>query len=186
MNEAFDSGRAADVGDAGLPGGGGALELVNNQEVTGSAVTSVTLSGLDGDTDQMYVLFFRVKKAVASALNLDLQPNGVTTNQASVGRSDGTGGAGSFSATRLRIMQHGGANVGDLSAGQVFIDAKTGTFRTTRAMWSDIVSIVDFAYNSVTGLWTDTATNITSIDCVASVANSIDVGSYFRIYRVLR
>lgn len=47
-------------------GGGGDLELVSEQTVAGSAVSTITFSGLDGETDGVYEIAFHLKRAAAT------------------------------------------------------------------------------------------------------------------------
>lgn len=182
---AFDSQRAADVGDAGLPGaGGGSLELVDDQTLSGAA-TSVTLSGLDGDTDEVYLLLYRIIKNVVATINTDLRPNGVTTNRTTYLDYIGSAGAGAANTTDWHIGGNGSGGTGGVEAGCLWLDAKTGARRTGCGEW--VISdggthqIVRFMID-----WTDTAANITTLDVVCDQANGFGAGSFFRLYKVNR
>lgn len=173
------------TGALGLTGSTpGMLELVENHDFAGAA-TSYTFSGLDGDTDEVYVLAFRVKKAVAAAMNLEIQPNAATTNQVSSGFFAGAGGtSGVLNNATMRVTEDGDATSGNVSEGVVIINAKTGMVRTARCNWvvataSPAVFSADFA-----SVWNETATNITSLVFIANQANGIGAGSYARLYRL--
>ena len=174
-------------GALGLPGAGaGMLELVESKDF-GSAATSYTFSGLDGDTDEVYVLVFRVKKAVASAMNIELQPNAATTNQVSSGHFAGPSGAsGVLNNTTLRLMEDGDATNGNISAGVAVIEAKTGILRTMRCQWTVALASPAVYSAHFAGVWNETATNITSLVFIASQTNGIGTGSYARLYKLLK
>lgn len=182
---AFDSQRALDVGVSGFPSSGGALELIENFDFGGDA-TSHSFAGLDGDTEEVYLLVYKIIKAVAAATNVDLKPNGTATNQEMRAAYYGSGGTGNLNATALRISSNGAAAVGWIDAGQAWIDAKTGTKRTVRANYlqSDPAAGTNIYEIDAACVWNENATNITSIDVVCDQANGIKAGSYLRLYKL--
>jgi hypothetical protein len=165
-------------------GAAGALALVENHDFA-AAATSFTFSGLDGDTDEVYLLAYRIIKAGAGTMQVDLRPNGVTTGQETRNAYNGTGGAGNNNSTTLRITENGSANAGDIYSGWVWIDAKSGVIRTIRASYSMALSGGGGVYFlEAAGAWSDTAANITSIDVVSTLATGIGIGSYLRLYKL--
>lgn len=166
-------------------GGGGALQLVENHDFVAVA-TSYTFSGLSGDSDEVYFLVFRIVKAVAVAFKVVLRPNGITTNQLTKGTIDGTGSAG-IAETTLQITTNGSLTTGDVSYGSLWFDAKTGVRRTGRLNALHAESNGTSVYlEDAAMLWNETVTNITSIDVVCDQANGIGIGSYLRLYRLLK
>jgi hypothetical protein len=168
-------------------GGGGALELVEDITLSGAA-TSVTFStGVNGNADEVYFLAYKTIKNVAGTLLTTLRPNGVTTNQNTVysyfGLVAGAGASGSGNTSTLQIGNNG-QPPGSVEVGQVWLAAKAGTRRVGHGQWaqSDTTNTLLSLLSALH--WTDTATNITSLDVVGDLANGLGAGSYFRLYRL--
>jgi hypothetical protein len=161
--------------------GSGALELIQDQTLT-VAGTSVTFSGLDGDTDEVYFLTFRAIKAVVATIAVTLRPNGITTNQVTRATVAGSG-TGTISTSTLQIVANGGPTTGDTDHGTVTLDAKTGALRTGRLNSLEAAGSAVFIIDGAIS-WNETATNITSLDVVCDQANGLAAGSYFRLYRL--
>lgn len=168
----------------GGSGGAGALQLVENKDF-GSAATSYTFSGLNGDVDEIYLLVYSIRKAVVAGHFVTVRPNGVTTGQEVRGRYDGTGGSAAWNFTDLRIVWNGSVATTDVDAGTAWIDAHTGVHRTVRAAWASGRTAEVYSMSAV-GRWTNTADNITSIAVVSDQANGIGAGSYLRLYKLLK
>lgn len=169
----------------GGSGGGAAtaiFDLVENIDVVAPATSVSFATGVDGDTDEVYALVFRMIKAVVAAITVVLKPNGVTTNQVTKGTIDGTG-VGTISTATLQIVANGSGTTGDVDHGLVTIDAKTGAVRTARM--NSLEAVGSSVYLIDAGMsWNETVTNITSLDVVCSVAAGIGAGSYFRLYKL--
>lgn len=162
-----------------------ALDLIENKDIAAPA-TSVTFAGLNGDTDEVYLLVYRLVKNTAAVMLTTLRPNGVTTNQRTTYNYSGWQGggpvSGAFNITTMEIGANGGAS-GALEFGHLWITAKTGFARMGHGHWAqsdgaDLLSIVNAMH------WTDTAANIVSLDVVADQANGIGAGSYFRLFKL--
>lgn len=185
MGNRFSGSRMASLskGGGGSGGGSGALELISNYDFAADG-TSHTFAGLDGNTDEVYVLKFRLIKAVVANIKVVVNPNGITTNQVTKGTVDGSG-TGSISSTTLQILENGGASVDDVDTGVLWLDAKTGFYRTGRLNSLEAASggggtyVIDSALT-----WQETVTNITSLDVVCDQANGIKAGSYLRLYKL--
>jgi hypothetical protein len=183
----WDSAEPASFKWAPATGGGGGgsataiFDLVENKDLAAPA-TSLTFSGLDGDTDEVYFLKYKIIKGVAATILTTLRPNGITTNQATRGEFNGTA-VGNINTTTLEIAGNGSVATGGVETGHVWIDAKTGVRRTGRGEWvqSDggTLIFIDYGFH-----WDETATNITSIDVVCDQANGLAAGSYFRLYKL--
>lgn len=176
--------------DAASPGrakwaasGAGSLELLEAHDFVADA-TGYTFAGLDGDVDEIYVLLYRLIKATSTATQVDVEPNGLTTNQESRGQYFGTAGTGVLNSTTMRILSNGTAGIGDIEAGWAQLHAKTGTFRSMRADWTQ-APVAGGVYGiSMASVWADSVTNITSLGVIASVASGIKAGSYVDLYRL--
>lgn len=152
-----------------------------------TAVTSVTFSGLDGDTDEIYILSGRIKNGTASSCRYEIRPNGITTNQ------------------NTAIAEFTGSAINHLDIGALVMARETfgsGTvlfFNTIHArkaeggnaleryvrVRSSFRSGAATVYGDImAGIWDETATNITSLDIVATVASGIGAGSRIALFRI--
>jgi hypothetical protein len=168
------------TGPAG-PQGSAVLDLVENHDFAAPA-TSYTFAGLDGDTDEVYLLTYRIIKAVGAATNVVVQPNALTTNQLTKIVFGGSS-SGSDSYTDLRIIASGSLTTGDVAEGRFWFAAKTGAIRTGRAAWADTDGVNLYLHDTAEH-WTDTVVNITSLKVLSSQANGIGTGSYLRLYKL--
>lgn len=166
--------------------GGGGLILIEKQTIT-SAVTDVTFSGLDGDTDKVYLLMGRIiVPSGGSNPVFTWQPNGITTNQSS-----------------QRMYANGGATAADQTSNLWLLDgivATTVSFSVTIhaskvensvamirnhfGTFQAIYGAGTIAVGTVSGQWNETSTNITSIVVHSSVASKIGNGSTIALYRL--
>ena len=162
-------------------GGSSALVLIEAHEFVAPA-TGYTFSGLDGDVDAVYLIEYRIIKAVTAALNVDIRPNGATTAQQTRGVYAGTS-TGTFNPSTLRIVFNGSVTADDVIAGQFWLAAATGAMRTGRANWTDTDGTNLFLLDAAM-LWNEGATNITSLEVLADTASGIEAGSYVRLYRL--
>lgn len=175
-------GTAASIVTAAL---GGSLVLVEHKLIT-STQTTVTFSGLAGDTDKLYLLVYSLKAAAATLL--DVRPNGLTTNQ--YGQIFQAGAASLSGASNTAWRTAGGS----LPAGaECFGFALIGASK----LRNGVARIRHFL--SLTGgettdgsvewgwvqwaVWNETATELTSLDLVGS-ANAIGDGSTFTLYKL--
>lgn len=166
-----------------LPGTGTMLELVENKDFSAQA-TSYTFTGLDGDTDCIYLLKYRIIKNTTSAMLVTAKPNGLATNQHSYSSFFGTA-TGTYDFAVLDIDRNGGATTGDVGSGELWIHAETGIARqffVTEAQFRN-AGVGVFQIEAV-GYWSDTAANITSLEILCDQTNGIAAGSYLRLYRL--
>jgi hypothetical protein len=144
--------------------------------VTGSAVQTITFSGLNGDLDIRYrIEGYTVN--VANGASIVFKPNNVGTNQ--LIRED-YGPANQD----LSFLEFGAAFVSG-SGGYSLItgdfDAKTGKPRKFQAQCLSISNgALAQRYNNF-GVWTDTSTNVTSL-VITSAGVNFAVGSIFCCY----
>jgi len=167
--------------------GGGAFELIEAHDFASNA-TSFTFSGLDGDTDSVYVFIYRIVAGAAPTALFTLQPNATSTNQQSstnITCSNGPVNAVLGDSALVLATSNASAGSGDVLAGEGWLQAETGAVRTWRNEATFWRGADGFTFGlDIAGRWNETATNITSIDVVASAANGIGAGSYVRLYKV--
>lgn len=164
------------------------LQHIETKSVTGSPVTSLTFSNLDGDTDEIYVLKYSILKATTSAFGADIQPNGNTGNQKSERKYWGPAVDTHDSFSVLRFMYNGSSTTGDVESGTMIIHAKTGKLRNMMGYGQQTnPSPAITVYGMLVAMaWFETTTNITSLTINATVASGIDVGSKCSLYKLLR
>lgn len=148
-----------------VSGGGGEWTTV---EVTGSAVQSITVSGLDLDRDGAYEFYLHL--SINNSGILVFRPNGLTSNLRCSGVI-GPGPSQVTAASQLRIAGNGGVTV---TTGYIRISGTTGFFRDYESDTFDQTG--DFSV-LVRGQWQETVTNLTSAVVFATNASSIQVGS---------
>jgi hypothetical protein len=171
----------------GGAGGAGSLTLIETK-VLSSAQTTVTFSGLDGNTDGIYYFDFKIKQAAAAAATVVWRPNGATTNL----RSD-SWNMGNFTTPDQTVLQlH---KITDTIAQNLylhvfgFINAKKNAGGQTQVLsYTAEYLIIDATTpgeggGKVAGFWNETSTNLTSIDVVISQTNGFAVGSTFSLYK---
>jgi hypothetical protein len=140
-------------------------EVIEDYTVSGGAITNLTFSGLDGDTDELYkVLIFAI--ANGTLAGMDMRPNADATannyryqylqasnNATTPGRADYSNG-----------LILGNANTsGDLLLTEATFYAKSGWRRVCRAHANSNVNATTLDIVEWTTYWKDTATNITSL-----------------------
>jgi hypothetical protein len=167
----------------------GGLEYMDTIEVASDQTTVTFGAGgdgilgraLDGDADHEYQISFYLPDAGASGTNFDLHPNGIATNQYGSRQYGGTSNGGDNN-TALRVAL---SESGCISAGFVQLQAETGRQRIFDAVEAKMSSGTRFDVRH-TGAWTDTSTNITTLDITASVASHIKTGARFVLWRRTR
>jgi len=181
-------------GELGGSGGGGGVgtgwELIEVKDITVDT-TSVTFSGLDGDTDGQYMLLYRIRKipVTGSSRRVSIQPNGISTNQNSLGRfHDPSGNNATSSFTLLNIAAFSSGAL-QQNVGVLILDAKTGsqgrlyTADVATYFSTNVVTIDGQRRDHYAGVWRDSVTNITSLDFVSDFANGLGAGSQFCLYK---
>ncbi len=177
-------------------GGGGSgvgtgWELVE-KKVIASDVTSITFSGLDGDTDEHYMLIAHETPPVSAGANylITMRPNGATTLQQTyhIGSPSSSGGRFPSNFTDIRWRSTYQRALGIVVDSTIWISAKSGDVRIVRG-YTGAGGVTGAPFPSglgvemTTGQWSDTVANITSFDIVASVAGGIGAGSVYCLYK---
>ena len=166
----------------------GEEQLIYSCELT-EAATSITISGLNGNTDVEYRLICRFVSDCDGYSNYLLRPN--NDSGANYGYQYVLGNASSVLAGRsttttgLFLTDCGGYASGEHKKGvsDTFIYVKSGYLRTA------ITKQIGDTYSSTVGqillmgsVWTNTADNITSLVIAASGVNGLGVGTSIELY----
>ena len=161
--------------------------LVERKEIA-VAVASVSFSGLDGDTDEVYKLIGRINKALPSSpVVFSFKPNGLATNQ---GISRVNNGAPVVTSAALPFIVS--ASFATHIAFECLIHARevvqaitmprtfNGKVTEINTGANTVPQMIDFG-----GMW-DGAGNMTSLDVAGSFALSIGVGSTFELFKLVQ
>ena len=178
-------------GEPGTGGVGTGWELVE-KKVIGSDTTSITFSGLDGDTDEQYMFIMHENPLTSAGANyqITIRPNGATTLQQTqsmaIPSSSGFILHSNFTDLRWRIQyQRALELVVDTT---LWFHAKSGNVRLLHCTSGAGGGIQNpfpsgLGIEITTGQWDDQNANITFIDIVASVAGGLGAGSIYWLYK---
>lgn len=145
----------------------------------GVAQTSITISGLDGDTDEEYLLITRLKSDYVGSVAYYLRPNndsGSNYGYQLIYGENTTIGAARGTSNNMELGATDATNI--LSFSKHLIYAKSGYVRTALLEMSakisgTTVSVVELSGQS----WNNTVDNITSLVILSSQINGLGVGS---------
>lgn len=157
--------------------------LVVATAAAGSDVTTLSLTGLDGDTDEDYLIIGRLKLATA-ILDVDMEINGAGTNLTVKATRDG---GAATTDTAGRIYNAGVApSTTHMISFELHLHADrvdSGTRRSfSGTMCLDYDSTI-FTYH-LSGAYLDETSNITSIDFTSTSASGILTGSEITIRKL--
>lgn len=157
--------------------------LVEKKLITAD-VTSVTFTGLDGNTDEVYRLIARIH-GTSSVNQIDLRPNGISTNQDSSVFADN---AALVTRTALVLTEDFFTDVILQTFEATFwAKANPNSIATNRLLQSwGVNAAATGAPNMVhgVGLWDEDATNVTSLEIRSALANNIKNGSTIALYKL--
>jgi hypothetical protein len=177
-------GRFYGLGDTG-PAGPAALLYVGGTTVSGSAATDMTVSGLDLNTDDTYVIHVEAENALGSAPIISLYFNADTT------------------ATNYDTQRHSAASTTNNSA--TANDSSIATFPASPAQFISRMTLSKgldgnpmVLMNSFTGAngvtpnielrsnrWRTSGTNVTGITIRSATANAFKIGSRVRVWKMM-
>lgn len=169
------------AGGAKWTAGVSGMVLVERKEIV-AAVTDVTFSGLDGDTDEVYKLIGRIVTTGIAVYTV--RPNNLTTNQA--GRINENGGTATsadiriilanalINAVMFEMLIHAREVVQTVTIPRVF----TGSALTIDGAPNAIPLLNQFG-----AMW-DGGGNITSLVIHSSIASLIGIGSTFELFKL--
>ena len=160
---------------------GVALTLVGQSTVVGSAATTITVSGLNLDADDTYVIQLALKNATTGAFNASLFYNSDTTAANYVADVTTNGGAvqannaiflGAAASSSMEAVMLGMINRPVTRVMAVMLLAQSNnTSASTRQQ-------------GAAHMWATTATNVTGITISSSVANTLDIGSKLTVFKL--
>lgn len=158
------------------------LPVLIEEKTIPAGTTSVTFSGLDGDSDLEYFIQYELYIPDTADKIMSLKPNNVATNQKSARFGNWTGSVGQNNYTYLWFTGNGWNKAG-YCKGYYYLKAKTGTYRWYHG--KDTWTASDFSnwvLQEVSGWWSDTSSNITSL------VVAIDSGSFsgtMKLYKMV-
>lgn len=161
-----------------LIGGGGSSNLVAETVVSGSAVTSVTFSGLDGNAAGGYVLCSELISAGGAAGELWLYVNGDETGTNYY--SQVLYGAGTTVAAERTNSARIGAVDGTILSTTEICTVNSVYIANTQTSYGDASALMT---QTMSTKKTGTVTNITSLKLSSQIANQLGIGSTFRLYK---
>ncbi len=158
-----------------------AWELLERKEVSGSAVQSLTFSGLNGNTDGFYMIIGHVINDDASTTIVTLEPNGLATNQ---DYERAILNAGVWSLGTGTTMEIARCATGQHNIFQCRFYPATGQSRPYFVQGVRRQASGDHRAINYWGGWEETSTNVTSIDIQSDVASGIGIGTVICLYRL--
>lgn len=155
-----------------------------------SAVTSVTISGLDGNTDLLYQLEMKLVSNYAGTNVVDVRPN--NDSGSNYGFQYIRGASSAASASRNTSQE--GLNLcftstatGRIALADGVLYAKSGQERTMVHTEADDVTGTTVTYSQMKGtVWNNSADNITSLVFASSQTNGLGSGTYIRLKAIKR
>jgi hypothetical protein len=150
-----------------------------------SAATSFNITGLNGDTDEEYMLMsFFVSNAATNTFEMRFNTDtGTNYGYQKIGSDNGTNliaTSGSLSYIEIGYT----ASSGQVSMSRVLIYAISGKTRPVRVWQSESVTTsVITGCNTFASSWSNTANEITTINILSSDSNGLGVGTQVCLYR---
>ncbi len=161
------------------------LVLVEKKIVT-STVSSVTFSGLDGDTDEVYKIVARIIKSSGIPGDYLLKPNGITSNQFSLGEENDAATIAILGTSTLLLARDitAGGLAGEVNFEATFWARKVvNAVAARRILYSRWQGPRLDSVGSVWSEWDETSVNVTSL-VVAGPASEILNGSTIALYKM--
>lgn len=162
----------------------GRLQLVERKQISANAST-VTFSGLNGESDGSYILLWRMKNNGSAEALYEFRPNGATTN----GGSNRIRFSTSTSSTSHSTAVFARCDPSQTSMGfasflpaRVIEGVSLPRYFISREL-QRLSSATSFG-TTYSGIWDETATDITSLEVNAGVTNGIGAGSTLALYRL--
>jgi len=154
----------------------------------GASTNSVVFTGLNGDVDDVYKLVYSGIDYPGVTTNFQVRPNGIVPTgtdfvaQAMLFTTVPVANP-TFTFTYWPLINEGNIYL----SGRVYITAKTGVPRTFTTMsQASSRTLAPLTNLWATGFWTDTTTNITSLEIFTPSGNGITAGSVWSLWRVNR
>jgi len=145
-----------------------------------SDVTQVDFTGLDGDSDGLYVLVCYINNGSSSAANYGLRFNDDTGTNYTYVYLYGNGSSVSTDVDSLSYLYLGYLAAGSRAFKVYWIYPKTGQLRYVTGHHVD----TNHRAWHIGGWWTNTTDNLVKISIVASATGAISAGSWFILYKL--
>lgn len=164
--------------------GGGVFRVPQliEEKTLPAGTTSVTFSGLDGDSDKEYLCEFNLIIVLGNGgAGLIWKPNNSSSNQDAVQHRYHSTWDGYSGGNVSRLVYQGTTGDTVYCSGYFIFNAKTGSIRTWRGHSTSYISSPTLGHSN-SGVWTDTGTNLTSIVILP------DVGTFsgtIRLYKMV-
>lgn len=162
------------------------MVAVGTATVTGSAATTLTISGLDLNTDVHYYIEWSLLNANNVGSTISWFFNSDTTNANYDNRSlTGSGSAASSSTQNTPAFVGLTSNAGGVngSAQGVAWLAQDLYSKPTVRMLEQRDATTGIVVSYVVIQWRTASTNVTGITLSANVANALQVGSYIKVWK---
>lgn len=150
-------------------------------QVAGASIQTMTLSGLDGNTDGDYDVFGQIVGGHAGAI-WDFRPNGNTANLLQA-IGDGIHGT-AFGAKWIAIGWTGFYNAGTIGVGETLTFSGVLSIRTGLPWLLAYTGYINGAVPNIiifNGQCTATATNLTSLALASNQTDGLAAGSFLRL-----
>lgn len=180
-------GEKGDKGDTGPQGekGESAYDLISSQTVLNA--TTVTFSGLNGDSDVEYRFKYDLTITTTADSYLQMEPNGLTSNQKYSrlysSNYNGTSDQGTNVGSSYMLLTQSGWSKSSLVSGEMIFKATSGQIR--RGWGQSTLICTDFSEMGtafIGNYWGDTTTNITSF--VLALTGSATMTGTIKLYKV--
>jgi hypothetical protein len=170
---------------AGSAASGGAMSYVGGHVVSGGAVTTFSVSGLDLDAHEEYYIRYNIDNNSGGNSVVVLTYNADTTTAnydreihlASAGTSNSSGG-------NTPSITGAGLSAGEQMCGRAWIRRNFDGFVCGFGHNNQIDTTPNRVFMTWTHLWRTASTNVTSMAIAASAANSISNGSYLHVWKI--
>lgn len=148
-----------------------------------ATASSITISGLTGDTDKEYKLEARIVNGYAGSIGIKVRPNNDTGSNYGYQYLDGTDTTASAGRGATTSVQLCGANQNGVGQGEMVIQSKSGFVRTfineeTAAVTTTVSNVTSDGYS-----WNNTADEITSMVVLADQTGGLGVGSNITLWK---
>lgn len=163
----------------------GEWQLVERHTVTGSAITSYTFSGLDGDSDKKYKIVARIINGYAGAVSFGVQCKTDTTAsnypfQYLRGVDTGvTSGRGTFSGFNFGYMVSG-----DKLYTEQTIYATSGQFRPCTGFINYLNGTTAINVCAMSSWWLNSVDSIDQLKILGDQTGCLGVGSVFELWKL--
>jgi len=169
-------------------GGSGSLSFVGSTSITGSAASTLTITGLDLNTDKRYLVRAQLKNATTTGANISLFYNSDTT-ATNYNRESLTANGSTITGTRSNDAFISGLDSNAASTGsgntafEFWIENNVDGHPSTKATNSRSGNS-NILWQMFVHEWRTAATNVTAITLSSSVSNSLAIGSTVSIWKL--